>query len=329
MERIDAYIKRWCVVAIGVSILGCISYDIETTLEPDGSGIRQVEVVVDESGDQELRAGLTDQDFVRLMNLSERQGWKHTRERRDGDEVHVFRREIEAKSVDDWAQIGGLVDIRGALAGGSADSVGYVAVDDVRFRNWIGVELRDGSNGRTLVYREWFEWTDLLDALVEQHVSSLKETFSARYPDLGPERLGELIGLYRAGFWWAIDRGLLDAKGPEGEQLVAEVGERVAYLATEVTRQRYPDAEKEFFAEAALRVLGDGDDEVEAIIDSKLPGARLAGNARIVVRLHMPGRVTDSNAHDRDGSTLKWEISPWDAAGGGLELYAESVTGNQ
>jgi len=51
----------------------------------------------------------------------------------------------------------------------------------------------------------------------------------------------------------------------------------------------------------------------------------LAINSEIVLRLNMPGRVTSSNAHDRDGGTLIWEFAPGDAVTAALEIVAESV----
>jgi len=325
MKRSKVLIGLCSAALFALLFSGCIYYEIDTTLETDGSGRRTVEVVVNEADGGDIE--VSPDEFTRLMHLGAERGWRHTTEERDGDEVHVFRRERQAAGPDEWSRIGGDVDITGALPATAADAVGYVTFGDVRFRNSIRVELRDGPDGRTLVYRERFEWTELLDALIEQHLVSLRERIAARYPDLGSGRTGELIGLYRAGFWWAIDQGLLDAKGAEGERLVAAVSERLAYLAAQVARQRYPGAEREFFAEAARYFLDEGDEEVEATIESKLPGAQLAGNSQITVRVHMPGRVTETNAHEREGSTLEWEFSPWDAAAVPVELYAEATIG--
>lgn len=316
---------RFASAAATVSLLlsGCIYFEIDTTLEPDGGGVRTLEVVAKQTGDSEIE--VTADEFTRLMNLGAERGWSHGVEERDGEDVHVFRRESRVRGPGAWSRIGSDVDIVGALPATARDSVGYVTFGDVRFRNSIHVEVRDGPDGRTLVYRERFEWTELLDALVERHLEAFGEQLRSRYPDLGARRSGELIGMYRAGLWSAIDRGVLDAKGAEGERLVAEVSERLAYLATQVARQRYPNAEREFFAEAARYALDEGNEEIAETIESKLLGAQLAGNTQITVRLNMPGRVTDSNAHEREDSTLEWEFSPWDAAAAPLELFAEAV----
>jgi hypothetical protein len=43
----------------------------------------------------------------------------------------------------------------------------------------------------------------------------------------------------------------------------------------------------------------------------------------------MPGVVTDSNAHKREGSTLIWEFGPADALYTPVEIFAESVVGGE
>jgi hypothetical protein len=66
------------------------------------------------------------------------------------------------------------------------------------------------------------------------------------------------------------------------------------------------------------------DEAVEAFLEENLPGMVLAGNSEMVIRLNMPGRVIDSNAHERDASTLVWKFSPWDAIMTPVEVYAAS-----
>jgi hypothetical protein len=66
------------------------------------------------------------------------------------------------------------------------------------------------------------------------------------------------------------------------------------------------------------------EDEFERFLEDKLPGVVLAGNSEMVIRLDMPGAVMKSNAHERDGTTLTWKFSPWDAIVMPVEVYAES-----
>jgi hypothetical protein len=79
------------------------------------------------------------------------------------------------------------------------------------------------------------------------------------------------------------------------------------------------------FARLLRQVYDDEEDQLTEFLATRLPGVELAGNTEIVFRLNMPGRVTDSNAHEREGGTLIWKFSPGDAVTAPVEIFAESV----
>ena len=103
----------------------------------------------------------------------------------------------------------------------------------------------------------------------------------------------------------------------------------------EIIRQRHPRAQAEVLAHQLLRGMGilsdegesDAEEEFEERLVATFPGFTLGINSSITFRLNMPGRITSSNAHDEDGSTLVWEFSPADALTAPIVVVAESVVG--
>ncbi len=114
----------------------------------------------------------------------------------------------------------------------------------------------------------------------------------------------------------------------EGERAraFAPLVEHLSDEATRIVGGRQSAAAAEFFAAQFRQLLLEEEDgeEFEDLLEQKLPGAVLAGNTLLVVRLKMPGRVVDANAHERDDGTLVWEFSPWDAVIVPVEVYAQS-----
>ena len=76
-------------------------------------------------------------------------------------------------------------------------------------------------------------------------------------------------------------------------------------------------------------MIEDDQDKLASFITADLPGVELAANSEIIFRLNMPGRVTESNAHDREGTTLIWKFGPGDAVTAPVEIFARSVVEGQ
>ncbi len=317
--------QRVQIAALTATLLGlggCIEYEIETTLNADGSGVRREEMVVDENEDTWIDVPYA--EFGELMFVGGSHGWTHREEVRDGDTVHVFQRQKAISDFASWVDLSGDVHIAGASSENAGSRIGRVSLGDVHFRNRTRVETGQVAEYTSFTYRETFFWENLLDVLVEFFVQTFSVMMDARYADLTSGERGEIVGLVRGGLWSLVDQGVLDANDEEEKRLYAAFIDRTAPQAAEIARHSYPDADEESFREMLQR-LYDDDEPLGVFMDEKLPGLALAINTAIVFRLNMPGRVTNSNAHERDGDTLIWEFGPGDAGSAPVEIYAESV----
>jgi len=322
---------RTAVAALILSLAGlggCIEYNIETTLAEDGGGIRREEIVVEAGearGSSELRDRISDAEFGRIMNVEESDRWSYSLEVEGEDTLHVFRRDTRVPDLNSWADVSDDVYIWGAASTSVEATVGRIRLGDVRFRNSVRVETGTVASGKSYTFREIFYWENLLDALVEWYVGYVMATISSQYPDLTAAERGEIAGSVKGGLWAAIDRGLLDASGDEEDRLMAGFVGRAVEQSMRIVRVRYPSADVEAFEKLLRQVYDDDEDRLAQFIATQLPGVELAANSEVVFRLNMPGRVTESNAHDRDGATLVWKFGPGDAVTAPVEIFAESV----
>jgi hypothetical protein len=314
---------------------GCVEYGIETTLMADGSGRREVSIEVSETEDLE-EMGLTVEEFRTLMTIPHGQSWARVDMEADDDDAHVFRRERRIPDLGAWSELNGDVHILGALPAQAAAKVGYVTVGDVRFLNRVLVGTTRQSDGNaSFSYRETFYWQQGLDALLETALSQLDGILRASYPNLSAQEQGEILGFARARLWAAVEEGVLDSSGEEEKRLWTRAVDLTAEQAIKIVRQRHPRAQAAVLARQLLHGMGilsdeaesDAEEEFEERLVATFPGFTLGINSSITFRLNMPGRVTSSNAHDEDGSTLVWEFSPADALTAPIVLVAESVVG--
>jgi hypothetical protein len=314
-------------LALLFGVGGCIEYRIDTTLNADGSGSRHEEIIVDEDGDMSwfsVDHSVSAGDFQVLMHVDPDR-WTRELGVEDDDTVHVLRRETRIRDLASWAEVSGGVRISGARPADAAERLGHLQLGDVQFLTSVRVESGQVPEGRSFTYRETFYWESLIDVLVEYVLVQVRDSLDAHYPGLNSERRGEIVGLVRGGLWGIMDSGILDVGGDEEEALVTAFADRTAEQVMRIVHRRYPEADEKSFSDMLRRIYDDEDDRLEDFIESKLPGVLLALNTEIVFRLNMPGRVTASNAHDRDGTTLIWEFSPADPATEPVEIFAESI----
>ena len=300
--------------------LACTDYLIETTLNPDGSGLRVERIEVSENDDVEASAA----DYTLVMHTTQEEGWTHgVRVDSDGDTVQVFDRRVPVTNLSFWSRLSDRFKIDGTTPAKAGARLGYVTLGDVGFRNAVRVGRGEVSDGTTTFsYRETFTWTRAVDALVEFFMVELDEALADRYPLLSQVERGQMVGFARARYWVALEEGLLGDDSDE-DQMLTEAARRTAEQAVKTVRVRYPSAEEDGLEGLFKEVLLD-DDRFLALT-RELPGLDLAFNANVVFRLNLPGTVTDSNAHKRDGATLVWEFGPADALMTPVEIYAESV----
>ena len=327
--------SRTAVAVLLVSVVGlggCIEYTIETTLVGDGSGVRTEEMVV-EVGDLGESSGvsyrISDAEFGQLMNVGETERWSHSLRIEGGDTLHVFNRETRVNSLAAWTDLSDDVRIAGATSAGAEVSVGRVKLGDVHFRNSVRVETGVVDGNRSFTFRETFYWENLLDALVEWYVGHVKNTLASQYAELTSEERGEIVGVVKGGLWAAVDQGILDASGDEEEQIMSAFVDRAAEQSLRIIRRHYPNADADGIEKLLRQLYEDEDGQLSEFIETELPGVELAANSEVILRLNMPGRVADSNAHDQDGATLVWKFGPGDAVTAPVEIFAQSVVERQ
>ena len=299
---------------------GCTDYTLETTLNPDGSGVRVERVEVGENEDVEASAA----DYPMVMHTTAEEGWAHRVEvESDGDTIQVFERRLPVLDLASWARLSERFKIDGTTPAKAGTRLGYVTLGDVRFRNAVRVGRGEVSDGTTTFsYRETFTWTRAVDALVEFFMADLDKALAAKYPLLSQVERGQIVGFARARYWVAVEEGLLGDDSDE-EQLLSAAARRTAEQAVKAVRVRYPTEKAEVLERLFTEVLLNDDRFIA--LTRELPGLDLAFNAHVEFRLNMPGTVTDSNAHKRVGTTLVWEFGPADALMAPIEIYAESV----
>lgn len=308
----------------GALLTACSEYTIETTVNPDGSGFRVERIEASENTD----VNVSPETFVSLMHTSQEEGWSHSEETDDeGEPIHLFRRRTEMASLPDWAKLNDKVRISGAVSSVATRQRGYVRLGEVRFYNRLHLSMAADSDGSTsFTYQETFQWDRAVDALIELLMAELDAELANRFPELRVGERGEIVGFARARFWIAVEQGLLSEDADEDE-LLAEVVRRTAEQGIKVIRMRHPGAQEELLERVLTEALVDSDERLVQFLEEELPGLNLALNSEIVFRLTLPGRVTRSNAHDREAGVLIWKFSPADALEGPIEILAESELG--
>lgn len=317
-------IARAMVVAgLGAGLAGCLDYTLETTLEPDGTGVRVERMEIVRNDD----FSLTEAELRALTLATGDRGWTaSTRIEDEADTTWVLERRIPVRRLSDWSHPSRRVLVLGATPARADEQVGYVRLGDVVFRSSVQVAVTRRSDGTSLVtYRESFLWDQAADALVEFLLADLDRTLRLRYPRLEPVERGAVIGFARARMWVAGDEGLFF--GENEDEAIALAAERTADQAVKIVRLRYPEARPDELRQILTDLLEASGDQFARLFEETLPGLNLGFNTTIRVRLTMPGTVTTTNAAQRDGNTLEWSFSPLDDLRGPVEVFAEAVVG--
>jgi len=315
-------------LGLGFLVIGssaCVEYTIETTLHTDGAGFREERMEVTKNDDLEMSPEV----FGELMGVTSRHGWTRSLEvNSKGDTTNIFLRKTRIGDLESWSDLNGAIYIAGSAPADSKTRVGYVTLGDIRFRNQVEIEKGTVTDGSTsFTYRETFYWEEAIDVLVEMYMGKFSEALADKYPLLSDHQVGEMVGLARAHLWTAFEGGFFDEYE---DRLLNQARDRTTEQGIKILRLRYPQ-EGGFFLKDLLHNLYQGNGEVgeemEAFLEERLPGINLAIYTGIQIRLNMPGRVMNSNHHQRDGSTLVWEFEPLNAVASPIEIFAESVVG--
>ncbi|MGD2121085.1 MAG: hypothetical protein PVJ76_05045 [Gemmatimonadota bacterium] len=307
-----------------IGMAGCITYDIETTLHGDGSGHRSVTVTVEDP--HRLDEDLTQADFLAIMSLTKEQGWaSELKIETKGDSTYLFRRETDISDPGSWPDLDSHIHILGAAPSFADSTLGNLRLGKVHFRNKVEVSRREGSEGELFTFRETYFWEHGLEALTEALVKGTDDWIAKGYSRLSESDRAEIRGVVRTTFSLGFRDGLLDRIDEDEEAAWGEVLDQITSVAFNTIRAKHPDATRE-----AVRERFDifSDENGEAVLDELdrlLRGLSVGGDAQITLRLTMPGTVTSTNAHERDGNTLVWVFQPWDALTADVVLVAESA----
>jgi hypothetical protein len=319
---------RHGIVALSlVGLSGCMEYTIETTLNPDGSGYRAVNVEITDA--HRLTEGVSRQEFVDLWSFSEEKGWAHRIDlQTNGDTTNVFTRETGIDDLRSWSGLNDELHIYGTRPFTADSTLGHVKLGDVHFRNRVRVRASGGTDGSaSFSYQETFTWENGLDAFIEGILMEMERSVQRTYPNLSDRDRGEIVGAARVGLWSAVDEGVLDTTSEEEDRLWNQALDRITTSSIRIVRRKNPNVSEE----ALRRRLDLFSDEFEGgepteRLDYLLPGMSQAGGG-VTFRLTMPGRVTTTNAHEREGNTLIWEFNTDDALTAPVVLVARSVVG--
>jgi hypothetical protein len=308
---------------LSLGMAGCLDYTFETTVRPDGTGVRVQRMEFTRNDDLEMSA-----DEVRALTLAAPAGgWRtSTRVDADGDTVWVVERTTPVRSLNGWSDLTRDPLILGTTPARADQRLGYVRLGDVVFRSSIQVGVSRRSDGTSLVsYRESFVWDQAADAVVEFMIRDLDGFLRERFPRLTEGDRSAVVGYARARVRVAGEEGLFTGDNEDEAMEAAVAG--IAQNALKIVRVRYADVDAQALRAEVARLLVLDDEQAERLFSETLPGLNLGFNTNVVVRLTMPGRVTVTNAHRRDGNTLEWEFSPLDELAGAVEVFAEAELG--
>jgi hypothetical protein len=305
-----------------IPLAACIDYTVETTVRPDGGGIREIHVEATDLPDDARRRDA----YLSVTHLSEARGWTHERgAKEDGDSVFTFHRRTDVPDLTAWSTVSGDLTIDAGLPADADERVNYVRIGDVRFANNVRVGRGVTSDGTTTItYLETFVWEQALDLVAEFVVTGADRLVAERFPRLTPEERGQISGAFRTRIWMMVDAGILE-EGADEEALTDEAIQAAAQQVQRVLRRRYPEAAREEIEEL-LREALEGD-EVGDEFEHLTPGVDLGWNTSIEFRLRLPGEVTSSNADREEDGVLVWEFGPDDALLTPVEIRAEAVVG--
>lgn len=314
---------RAALVMAFLGLAGCVEYTIETTLNEDGSGLREETMEVTNNDDLQM----PETGFRELMFATEQHGWDHRIEvDAKGDTTRILERRQVVSDLSSWAGLSDKIRIRSSRRSQAGTTIGFLDLGNVQFRNTVEVGRTIRSGGATTFsFRESYIWDNGFDVIVEFLMERFDRELDLRYPSLTVFDRGGIVGFARAQFWAAVDQGLLE--GEDDERLLQEIVDKTTEHAAKIILARDRRADPERVRAVLGEIVSGETDELEKLFEETLPGINLGFNTNVIFRLTMPGRVTDTNAHSERGSTLVWEFGPTDALAEAIEIFAESVVG--
>jgi hypothetical protein len=316
-----------------IILAGCHEMKVETTLNADGSGVREMALTIEmDEGDEEEIVTLS--DYRELMNVTDERGWsydKTTATPKDSEkakEYHRFNRVRRAGNIAELAQMSGDIHIVGTNTNSK--------FDDVYFTNSIYVEKGVSPHGRTLTYRETYSWSGLTESLLDYRLDGYRPVLVQQYPTLEPAELNEWFGFLKGTFMAAVDEGIFDMASEERARHFTNSIKRVVAYAMDMIRAKDPDADDSHIMRVVLSIFVEWDELDKTAEDMGLMGVVLAIVLDLTMRVDIPGRIVETNADRREThsdpskgrQTLVWDIDPGAAVTRPIEIYVKSEIPN-
>lgn len=310
-----------------VAAMGCHEMSVETTLDVDGSGVRNMKLQVEVEEEDSL---MSLSDYRQLMNVTEDRGWSHQKTTRNSErsgevtEYHTFTRRARADDIAGLSAMSGDIYIIGTHNSPLSDRV--------YFANTIDVATGMSPRGRTLTYRETFAWSGLVEVLLDYRLERRRPQLRDAYPSLSPRQLDEWLGFFRGTFLCAVDNGIFDTATGDRARRFGRSMERVVRYAMEMVRADDPDADPSIITNTVRSIFVEWDELDETAEEMGLMGVVLAIGLDLTLRVDVPGRIVDTNADRREAGAapaagrqkLVWEIHPGDAVTRPIEVYVKS-----
>ena len=275
---------------------GCKQYNVEVTMNGDGTGTRTVKLTAATIGENDLDVSL--EQLRALFGLEEDRGWKMQREVKKTDEgeetdKYIFTLDSKAKRISSWQAMSGDIDARGTLDKGP--------LEDVSFHNEIEVERGDGN---TITYRETLTWSNLKENVNDMTVAVFRKDMAHAFPFLSQQELDK-IEYFTAGIiaiaWYAEE---VDEDKITDEMYETSAADYIEHII----RKNHPDEDLSGILSVIKRTFDDeGEAKLDNFLKEKLPGAYLAGHTSIAFTITMPGEIIETNATHVEGNTAVWK----------------------
>jgi hypothetical protein len=315
------------IIGVAVGLFGCHEMKVETRLNADGSGTRQMELLAEEDvGDSTITLA----NYREMMGVTEDRGWTHTVSRRknaESDQMkdhYSFKRTANAADFLELAGMSGDIYFKGTNEN--------PAFADVHFVNTIEIETGTNPRGRTITYRETFAWSRLIETLTHYRLEEYLPTLTKTYPSWKSEEINEWFGFVKGTFMAAVDDGIIDMGGGDKARRFENSIDRAVTYAMRAIRISDPDADDGLIVEVVWSIFVEWEEFDQTAEDMDLLGVVLATALNLTVRIDIPGMVVETNADRQETyadplagrQKLVWEIDPADAMTRPIEVYVKT-----
>jgi hypothetical protein len=301
---------------IALSTAGCNEYMVETKVNEDGSGTRNMVFSMDPNQDE--LGEMDENGYARMFGIVSDSQWKIST---SADKLEVnttsgkrtFLFESSIDGVEDWSKLDGSISVRGSLE--ESDYSG------IFFSNTVMLETGITTSGRSYTYRESFKWTGLVETVVDFQADAYAKRMKEDFPHLDESSVAELRGIM-AGHLLVSVR-YLDIWN-EGDEDIHKVALSVGKAAEKIVIRAGRKVNTEHIYDVARIYVGDEESVIEPFLEKNLPGVIYAGLTDVKINLVLPGQVLETNGRVQDDGSVEWKMHLMEALGDRVEFFARS-----